>query len=162
MKRYLTAIMMAWIIFIGIDFLFHGGILASLWKEHIPVFKSTEDLTKLIPIAYFSFLLLTVLVGYLFFKIYNVKPALSEVLKFGTMFGLLFSFSNFLSLFSYLAIPFDRLLLFSFVSFIEIIFVTLSLYFTFFAVNLKKVIWYTIFCFILLLISGIVIQNILK
>ncbi|MFA7015523.1 MAG: hypothetical protein WC171_07485 [Bacteroidales bacterium] len=162
MKRFATAVIMAWIIFIGIDFLFHASIFAFLWKENISVFKSTEDLTKLIPFGYFSFLLLTLLIGYLFVRVFKIKPALTKVLKFGSIFGLLFSSSNFLGLYSYLAIPPDRLLLFSLISFIEIIFVTLSLYFTLFAVNLKRVIWYTILCSVLLLIGGIVIQNIFR
>jgi len=152
---------MAWMLFIGVDFLFHASIFASLWKEDIAIFKSTKELTILIPIGYLSFLFLSVLIGYLFFRIFKTKPAIKEVLKFGLIFGLLFSLSNLLGLFSYVVIPLKQLLLFNLVSFIEIIIVALSLYFTSFAVNLKRVIWYTILCFILLLIIGIVIQNIL-
>ena len=161
MKRYVIAIIMAYIVFIGIDFLFHAGIFASIWKEDIAGFKSTKDLTNLIPIGYISFLLLTMLIGYLFFKIFKIKPPIIEAFKFGLIFGILFSLSNFLGLFSYIAIPLKQLIFVNLVSFIEIIFVTLSLYFTFFAINLKRVIWYTILCFILLLTSGILIQNIL-
>ena len=67
MKRYVLAILMAWIIFIGVDFLFHASIFESLWKEKLAIFKSLEDLTILIPVGYVSFLLLTILIGYLFF-----------------------------------------------------------------------------------------------
>jgi hypothetical protein len=83
MKRYVITIIMAWMIFIGIDFLFHASIFASLWKEDIAAFKSIRDLTILIPIGYFSFLLLTTLIGYLFFRIFKIKPAIKEVIKFG-------------------------------------------------------------------------------
>ena len=69
MKRYVLAIFLAWIIFIGMDFLFHASIFASLWKEEIAIFKSPEDLLFLIPVGYVSFLLLTILIGYLFFRI---------------------------------------------------------------------------------------------
>jgi hypothetical protein len=152
---------MAWLAFIGVDFLFHASIFESIWKEDIAIFKSTTNLTILIPIGYLSFLLLSVLIGYLFFRIFKIKPAIKEVFKFGLIFGLLFSLSNILGLFSYIDIPLKPLLLFNLASFIEIIVITLSLYFTMFAVNLKRVILYTILGFILLLISGIVIQNIL-
>src|SRR5690606_4361393 len=138
----------------------HASIFASLWKEDVATFKSMEDLAILIPMGYLSFLLLTVLIGYLFFRIFKTKPALNEVFKFGLIFGLLYSLSNLLGLFSYIVFPMKQLLLFNLVYFIEIMVVTLSLYFTLFTVNLKSVIWYTILCFILLLIIGIVIQNI--
>jgi hypothetical protein len=160
MKRYVLSILMAWILFLGVDFLFHASIFASLWKEDVAIFKSMEDLAILIPLGYLSFLLLTALVGYLFFRIFKTKPALKEVLKFGLIFGLLFSLSNLLGLYSYIVFPIKQLLLFNLVYFIEIIVVTLSLYLTLYAINLKRVIWYTILCFILLLIIGIVIQNI--
>jgi hypothetical protein len=161
MKRNLIGILMAWILFIGMDFLFHASIFVSLWKEDIAIFKSTKDLTILIPVGYLSFLFLSVLIGSLFFRIFKTKPAIKEVFKFGLIFGLLFSLSNLLGLFSYIDIPLKLLLLFNLASFIEITVVVLSLYFTLFAVNLKRVIWYTILCFILLLIIGIVIQNVL-
>ncbi len=160
MKRFVTAILMAWMLFIGVDFLFHASIFASLWKEDIAIFKPLHELMILIPVGYASFLLLTFLIGYLFFSIYKIKPPITEVLKFALIFGILFSLSNLLGLFSYVAIPLKQLLLFNLVYFIEIIVVTISLYFTLFSINLKKVIWYSIFIFLILFITGIVIQNV--
>jgi len=161
MKRQLIAILLAWIIFIGVDFLFHASLLETLWKEDIPAFKSLENLALLIPAGYFSFFLLTALIGYIFFKIFKEKPAIKEVMKFGLIFGFLFSLSNLLGLFSFIKIPLKQLLLINLVYFIEIIVVTLSIHFTVFSTHLKKSIWFSISIFIGLLIIGIVIQNIL-
>lgn len=152
---------MAWLLFIGLDFLFHASIFASLWKEDTAIFKSLENLSLLIPVGYLSLLLLTVLIGYLFFKIFKIKPPIKEVLIFALIFSILLSLSNLLGLFSYIAIPLKHLLIINLVYFIEIIVVTLSLYFIVFSANLKKVIWLSILTFFILFITGIVIQNIL-
>ena len=160
MKRYALAILMAWIIFIGVDFLFHASIFASLWKEEIAIFKSLENLSLLIPVGYVSFLLLTILIGYLFFRIFSTKPPIKDTLEFALIFGILFSLSNLLGLFSFIAIPLKHLLLINLIYFIEIIFVTLCLHFIAFSINLKRSIWLTVFAFFILIITGFVIQNV--
>jgi hypothetical protein len=160
-KKYVIAILMAWLLFIGVDFLFHASIFASLWKEDAVIFKSLENLSLLIPIGYFSFLLLTVLIGYLFFRIFEIKPPIKETLKFALIFGTLFSLSNLLGLFSYIAIPLKHLLIINLVYFIEIIVVTFALYFIMFSDNLKRAIWLSILAFFILFITGILIQNVL-
>ena len=160
MKRYLTGIIFAWILVIGVDFLFHASIFVSLWSEDVAIFKSTKELSILLPVGYLSFLFLSVFIGYLFFKIFTIKPALKEVLIFGFIIGILYFLINILGLFSYVKMPVKQLIIFNLISFVEIIVITLSLYFTLFAINLKRVIWFTILCFVLLLISGMVIQNI--
>lgn len=160
MKRFVIAILIAWMLFIGVDFLFHASIFASLWKENIAAFKSLKNLAILIPAGYLSFLLLTVLIGYLFFRIFKIKPPIKEAFTFALIFGILFSLSNLLGLFSYVTIPLKHLILFNFVYFIEIVVVTLSFYYTLFSVSLKKVIWMSILIFFILIISGIIIQNV--
>ncbi len=93
-KRFVIAILMAWILFIGVDFLFHASILSSLWKKDVAIFKSIKDLAILIPVGYFSFLLLTALIGYFFFRIFKTKPAIKEILIFALIFAVLFTLSN--------------------------------------------------------------------
>ena len=161
MKKQVLAILIAWLLFIGVDFLFHASLFASLWKENVAAFKSLDDLMILIPAGYLSFLLLTALIGYLFFRIFTIKPTLKEVLKFGTIFGILFSLSNFFGLFSYVAIPLEHLLLFNLVYFIEIMVVTLCLFFISFSDRLKKAVSISILIFFILFFSGMIIQNIL-
>lgn len=161
MKRNIIAIVVAWLLFLGVDFLFHASLFASLWKDDVAAFKSTENLFLLIPAGYGSFLLLTILIWYLFFRIFKTKPEKNEVVKFGIIFGLLFSVSNMLGMFSYVAIPLKHLLLFHLVYFIELIVVTLSLYYIQFSTRLKKAILRSLLIFFILLITGIAIQNII-
>jgi hypothetical protein len=158
-KRLVIAILIAWILFIGVDFLFHASIFADLWKENIAAFKSLEKLSLLIPAGYLSFLLLTVLIGYLFFRIFEIKPPIKEVFRFALISGILFSLSNLFGLFSYVAIPLKHLLIFNLIYFVEIVVVTLSFYYTLFSANLKKTIWISTLVFLILLISGVIVQN---
>lgn len=159
-KRRITSIILAWLVFIGIDFLFHASLLASFWNEDIPALKSLEDLAVLIPAGYFSFLLLTALIGYIFFKIFKTKPEVRKVFQFGFVVALLFSLSNFFGLYSYIDIPIKHLIVFNLVYFIEIIAVCLSLYYFTFSWSIKRSILYSLLIFLILIIAGIVIQNI--
>ena len=160
-KRYAIAFFIAWMLFIGVDFLFHASIFASLWKENIAGIKSLDNLAILIPAGYGSFLLFTVLIGYVYIRIFPVKPTLKKAFKFAIIFGALFSLSNLLGQFSYVAIPLKHLLFFNFVYFIEIVIVTLSLQFTLFTSKLKKVVWVSFLMFFILIITGVVLQNVL-
>lgn len=160
-KRAITAILVAWLLFVGVDFLFHAGILEQLWKEEIPAIKPLDDLATLIPAGYASFLLLTALIGYVFFKIFKTKPARREVFKFGFIFGLLFSLGNLTGLFSYVAIPLKQLVIFNLVYFIEIFVVVIAIDHLAFTTRLKKAIWVSVLLFIVLVILGVVIQNVL-
>jgi hypothetical protein len=160
LKRAVISILIAWLLFIGVDFLFHASVFASFWKEDIPAFKPLINLALLIPAGYLSFLLLTVLIGYMFFKLFKSKPHFREVLKFALIFGMLFSLSNLFGSFSYINIPIKHLIVFNFIYLIEVIMVTLSLYYLAFSANFKKNLWSSILIFMSLIIIGIVIQNV--
>ena len=160
-KRKFVSIILAWILFIGLDFLFHASLFSSFWNEDIPALKPLNDLALLIPAGYLSFFLLTSLVGFVFHIIFRVEPEFRRVLQFGFVFALLFSSSNFFGLYSYVDLPLKQLLVFNLVYFFEIFAVALSLYFISFAQSLKKPMLYTLMIFVLLVIMGIVIQNIL-
>jgi hypothetical protein len=162
MKRKVVAVIMAWLLFIGVDFLFHASLLESYWKEDIAVLKSLEDLFLLIPAGYLSFLLLTILIFFVYDKIFTSKPKLKESIVFGVVFGLLFSLSNLLGLYSYISLPVEHLILFNLVYFLEIVVVVVMIHLVLFSEKRKKVIWMGVLCFFLLLILGIVIQNILN
>ena len=160
MKRITTAIVTSWLLFIGVDFFFHAGILAGLWKDNIPALKSMEDLAKLIPVGYFSFLLLTVLISYLYHNIYHDKPRIKAVVKFALSFGTLFFLSNLFGLFSYVDIPLSHLVAFQIVYFIEIIVVVLWYHFIRHTSHPKRAVLYSILIFISLIFTGLIIQNI--
>jgi len=159
MKNLIVPIIVSWFIFIGVDFLFHASIFESLWKEDIPALKSLKNLALLIPAGYFSFLLLTSLIGYIFYRLFPIKPKVKEVLVFAVTFGTLYSLSNIFGLFSYVEIPMKQLIAFQFVYFVEIIAVSFCLNQILFSKNRKKDILISFLIFILLLILGIIIQN---
>ena len=110
--------------------------------------------------GYASFLFLTILIGYLFVKIYKEKPPIKEGVKFGIIFGGLYSLSNFLGSFSFIDIPVFFLILTNIVNFIEIFGVVIVYNNLLFGNRFRKKIEIVIIVFIVLLISGIIIQNI--
>lgn len=160
-KRFWISTILAWLIFIGIDFLFHASILKNVWNIEVLAIRPLQELALLIPLGYSSFLLLTLLIGYLFNKIYKTKPKLKETLIFATVFGILYSLSSLLGTYSYINIPLLNITLNSAVSFIEIIAITIIYYNTLYTKKIRKKIWTTLLIFISLIISGIIIQNIL-
>jgi predicted permease len=162
MKRLVIAIFNAWILFIGVDFFFHAGIIASVWKENVPAIKSLEDLALLIPAGYASFLLLTILIGYVYHRIFPEKPKGRDVWKFALIFGGLFSLGNLLALYSYVEIPLKQLIIFNIVYLAEIIVVTFALNSTLFSEKPRKLVFRSILIFVLLVILGVVFQNLLK
>ena len=162
MKRKITTIIMAWFLFIGVDFLFHASLLKSFWIEDFVALKSLEDLAIMIPVGYVSFLLLTILIFFVYDKIFKIKPKLKDSIKFGIVFGVLFSLSNLLGLYSFISLPIKHLILFNLVYLIEIMVVVLTIHHVLFSEKRKKVIWMVILYFILLLALGVVIQNIMN
>lgn len=159
MKKLGVSIIVSWIVFIGIDFFFHAGVLKTLWEMDTPALKPLETLALLIPSGYFSFLLLTILIGYVFNRFFPKKPTVKEVLIFALVFSSLFSLSNFFGLYSYVSIPIKHLITFNLVYFIEIFTVSFFLYKLQFSANRKRVIFISFLSFLLLIILGIIIQN---
>jgi predicted permease len=151
----------AWLIFIGIDFLFHASILESLWKEEIAAFKPQIDLFLLIPIGYLSFLLLTILVGYVFSRIFMDKPSLKEAAMFGLTFGLLYAIGNMLALYSFVNIPVTQLVVFHLIYIIEIWAVVYICYLSKSGWSNKKLLGRAFMFFFGSVVLGIVIQNLI-
>jgi hypothetical protein len=160
-RRFWSTVIIAWIVFIGIDFFFHASLLETLWKEEIDSIKPEMDLFVLIPLGYLSFLLLTVLVGYSFTKIFQTKPNRIKVLGFALIFGLLYSTSNLLGVYSYVNIPLKHLIIMNVIYFIEISAVVFIFYKAAYKRKLNRVLWYSILTFFALVIIGIIIQNII-
>ena len=158
-KRFWTTTLLAWLVFVGIDFLFHASILKSLWQEEIDVFKSEKNLFVLIPFGYLSFLLLTLLVGYCFIKIFPTKPEGKQVLLLSLIFGGLYSASNLFGLYSYVDIPLKHLIAYNIVYFIEILAVVFVFYKASYRDTIKKIIGYSILTFFILVIVGVILQN---
>lgn len=159
-RRFWSTAIIAWIVFIGIDFFFHASLLESLWKEEIDSIKPEMDLFILIPVGYLSFLLLTLLVGYSYIKIFPTQPDRIKMLRFLLTFGLLYSVSNLLAVYSYINIPLEQLIIMNSVYFIEISAVVFIFYKAVYRKKTNRIIWYSILAFFALVIIGIIVQNI--
>ena len=159
-KRFWVSTLLAWLVFIGIDFLIHASLLENLWKEKVSAIKSLENLAILIPGGYLSFLLLTVLIGFVFIKIFPKQETFKSSLRFGVIFGFLFSLSNLLGLFSYIRLPLGHLIFINMGYFIEIIAVVLVYNSFLYPEKIKNKVWKPVSLFFILVIIGVIIQNI--
>jgi hypothetical protein len=160
MNRFWKTTLCAWILFIGIDFFFHAGLIYNLYAEKIPGLLADKDLFARIPLGYVGFLLLTILVGYIFNKIYRERLTRMELIKFGSLVAGLFSVSNFLALYSFLEIPLIHLTVFNIVYLIEIYAVIHSFNIGLFTDRFRR---YAIGClmlFLSLVIAGTILQNV--
>ena len=158
-KRFITAAFLAWIIFIAIDFIFHGSILNSLWGQQVESIKPLQDLTRIIPAGYISFLLLVILSTYVFTRIFPSRPTMRKMFTFAVIFGLLFALSYLLGLYSFVNIPLKHLIAFSLVYLIELIAVFVVFHWLYYAIRIKIRALIIGGIFLLLVIIGIIVQN---
>jgi len=161
-KRFYKTIFFSWLVFLGIDFLFHAGLFQSLWKEPLPAFLPEKELYNRIPFGYASFLLLTCLLGFLYIKVYNNKVARKELFLFAVIVAILFAAINFLSLYSFTTIPLKQLAVFNLAYFIEIIIVVYTINKGICSDNFKRFVYSCLLLFFATIIFGILFQNILS
>lgn len=98
MRNKIWLTLQAWLSMLGFDFFIHGGVLAGIYLEGSPFLLSLEDATRLIPLGYFSFLLLAILLTWLMDRL-DVSGWM-EGLGFGFKLGLLTAASMVLGLLS--------------------------------------------------------------
>ncbi|MDH3244605.1 MAG: hypothetical protein OEM26_08315 [Saprospiraceae bacterium] len=161
MKHKVIAIIAGWLIFIGVDFVFHGSLFAHLWQEEIEAFKSLKNLALLIPAGYLSFLLLTTLQGYFYFQLFENPPKRQALWKFAFVFAILFSLSGFFGMYSFLDIPIKHLLIFHLVYFIELLVVPLAIDHVAHSTAPFKNLGRILILFLILVIFGIIVQNLI-
>ena len=159
-RRFWASTLTALLLIIGIDFLFNASILKYVWQQEIAAIKPLEELALLIPAGYLSLLLLTILIGYIFTLVFREKPESKDVIRFATIFGVLFSLSGFLGSFSVLTIPVSTLALMNVVHFIEVFGIIIVYNDLFYDDRIRKKVLIWLCVFIILLICGVVIQNI--
>lgn len=157
-RRALGAVLLAWLVFIAIDFLFHGSILRNLWYDDLPAVLDLPTLFRRIPFGYASFLVLVILAFHLLTSLYGRYPNPRRGLVFGLVFGGLFSMNHFLALYSFVAIPAKHLFLFSLVYFLELTTVSWLLAFLLCRMS-RATITGTISACVILLVGGVGIQN---
>ncbi len=159
MKNKILAVIAGWLIFIGIDFVFHGSLFAHLWREEIDAFKSLENLALLIPAGYMSFLLLTILQAYIYFQLFSTHRERKALLKFSLTFSFLYSLSGFLGMYSFLTVPIKHLLIFHSIYFIELLSVPFVIDHVAHSASALKIFGRIVLLFFLLIIIGILFQN---
>ncbi len=119
-RRFWLTAFLAWLIFLALDFLAHATLLRSLWARDLAALKSPQELFRLIPFGYLSFLLLTLLIGALYVRLHPGGGSLRLGLRFGMSFGLIFAASNFLAWYSAFQLPMLFLALVNLVYWVEL------------------------------------------
>ncbi|MHA2425910.1 MAG: DUF1761 domain-containing protein [Candidatus Thorarchaeota archaeon] len=102
-------ILIAWIATLGIDFLWHGGILADIYRNPNPAIIEPEQAFIRIPLGYGSLLIQVVFVYWLFSFI-GVN-GWRKGLRFGLMFGCLMGAASVLGQYSILTLELELLIL---------------------------------------------------
>jgi hypothetical protein len=161
-RRFILSTLMAWLMFLMLDFLAHAGLINALWAEELPALKPKGDLFRLIPFGYLSFLILTSLIGWLYVRLFDGHGSVKKGFLFGMSFGMLFSLSTFLGWYSFLNLPFLFLLAASLVYFVEISAVGLIYGFLLHSASIKKRVWRLVAIIFMGLVLGIVLQNMLS
>lgn len=160
MRRFILTTFVAWLFFLMLDFLAHTVLLRSLWEQDFQTLKSKDELFRLIPFGYLSFLILTILFGWLYARLFKTNGNVTRGLGFGAICGGLFALSNFLGWYSFLNLPPLFLFLVSLVYFVEISGVGFVFGYLLHPVSIKKRIWAIISFIVFGFFLGIALQNI--
>ncbi len=67
--RIIRVGLLAWISMLGVDFFLHAGLLAGLYQQESPFLLPPDQAFRLIPLGYFSFLLIAVLLLWLMVRL---------------------------------------------------------------------------------------------
>jgi hypothetical protein len=131
-----------------------------LWAQDYPALKTQEELFRLIPFGYLSFLILTFLMGWVYARQYKSNGDTKKGFAFGAIGGGLFALSNFFGWYSILNLPPLFLFLASLGYFIGLSGVGLVFGYLLHPANIRKRIWVVVSIVILGFVFGIVLQNI--
>jgi hypothetical protein len=160
-KRFILGLFFAWLIFIAVDFVAHASLLKNLWVAEAQNLKSKEELFKHIPEGYFSFLVLSFMVIISYRLVFYEDPGLRKTFLFGLIAGFLFSLSQLFALHSFILLSFYFLLIIYLVYWIEIVTVVLIFRYVYYSQKKRQPILSMTLLFILLIIIGIVAQNVI-
>lgn len=109
-RRTVTAIALAWLVTIGVDFAVFGGLFAGVLEgtDH-PAVLAPEQLFARIPAGYASFLLEVVLLQWLLRQ--SRRPGVTSGLVTGALAGVVFASAVALGLWSFSTLPVTTLAL---------------------------------------------------
>jgi hypothetical protein len=144
-----------------LDFLAHATLLSHFWAQDYPALKSREELFQLIPLGYLSFLILTLLVGWVYVRFYRESGNAKKGLSFGAVFGGLLALATFLGWYSALNLPALFILLISVVYFVELTAVGFTFGYLIHPESVKKRVWLLISIIIFGLVLSVILQNVM-
>jgi hypothetical protein len=159
--RFIITSILAWLLLLMLDFLAHATLLSHFWAQDYPAQKSKEELFRLIPLGYLSFLILTLLVGWIYVRFYGERGNAKKGLSFGAVFGGLFALMTFLGWYAALNLPALFILLISIVYFVEIVAVGFTYGYLIHPESIKKRVWVLISIIIFGLVLSVVLQNVM-
>ncbi|MEE9283945.1 MAG: hypothetical protein V3U49_07735 [Nitrososphaerales archaeon] len=93
LRRLVGVVLISWLSIIGLDLFLHAGLLARIYFAQSPFLLSPLEAFMLIPLGYFSFLILDAFLVWLMKRI--GIAGWKQGLQFGLMFGL-FAYGGFL------------------------------------------------------------------
>jgi hypothetical protein len=160
--RFLLTVFAAWLIFLMVDFLAHATVLKPFWDKGYSSLKSLEQLFVLIPFGYLSFLFLTLLIGWVYVRIYGVSGNSKKGIQFGILFGGLFALSTFLAWYAALDLPAEFVFFVSLVYFVEILGVSWIFGFLYHPQSIKKRFWLVMLIVFLGFVISVALQNLLQ
>lgn len=83
--RLLQAVLLAWLVMLGVDFTLHAGLLNDVYTAESPFLLPPERAFQLIPLGYLSFLILSAFLVWLLVRL-GIRDARSAG-KIGLLFG---------------------------------------------------------------------------
>jgi hypothetical protein len=161
MKRFVLTTFLAWLVFLMLDFMAHAVLLNSFWAQDHQALKAEDELFRLIPFGYLSFLILTIMFGWVYARLFKTNGSVKKGLALGASAGGLFALANFSGWYSFLELPPLFLLLVSFVYFVEIMGVGFVFGYLLHPTSIKKRSWIIISIIVSGFFLAIVLQNIL-
>ncbi len=161
-NRFAITAFAAWLMFLMIDFLAHATLLRSFWNKEYAALRSLDDLFILIPFGYTSFLLLTLLIGWIYVRIYGESGNSKIGMFFGVVFGGLFAGSTFFSWFSALELPTEFIFLICLVYLFEVLGVSWTFGYLYHPQSVKKRFWLVMLIAFSGFVISVVLQNILQ
>lgn len=108
LKWKTSLILISWCAFIGLDFLFHAGLLATLYIQPNPAILDANQAFLRIPFGYLSFLV-SVIIFYWLFQFTGVNEWRNGML-FGLKYGVLISVASTFAQYSILTVEFVMLI----------------------------------------------------
>ena len=159
-KRFALTTLLAWFVFLMLDFLIHAVLLDSFWAQSHTALKTREELFRLIPFGYLSFLLLTILFGAVYAQLFKSNGGTKKGLVFGAVGGGLFALANFFGWYSFLTLPPLFLFWVSLGYFVEISAVGLVFGYLLRPETIRKRVWIITGLIVFGFFLGVALQNI--